>query len=242
MTFSIKKSFKESWNMFFSKKIYIPFVLTSLVSVVGIYIMFGLSVLAGSFLLMKGLWWVLIPLVLIFLFLSAYFILVSVNLPLLTYKTGSVNFKKAFSTVWNYKLITKSVGLFLLIGGGAVIVGYIFSLIFGSINLLVVPLLLAVFVAFIAVRFAFSLYILIESKGGIISSLKKSHEMMKGNGWKFLLFIITVSVVSIIVQIISNQLNVVFPLLSEVVVILFGIAVAPWFSLLTVSPYMQLKK
>ena len=228
--------------MFFSKKIYLPFVLVSLVAVAGIYIVFGLGGALGTFFLIRGLWWVLIPIAIIFLFFLAYFILASVNLPLLTYGSGEVKFKKVFSSVWNYKLIARSVGLILLVGGGALIVGYLISLLASKIHPILGPIVLALVVVTVAIRFAFSLYILIESKSGVISSLKKSHEMMKGNGWRFLVFIITVGLISIVVQIISNQFSFVSPLISEIIVILFGVAIAPWFSLLTVSPFMQLKK
>lgn len=241
MKFSIKKSFKDSWKMFISKKLYLSFVLTSLVAVVGLYVTFGISGLAGTFFLMRGLWWVLIPILLVFLFVAAYFILVNINLSLTTYKTGEVHFKKVFSSVWNGKLISKSVGLLLLIGGGALIIGYLLSWAVSKIHPVLAVIVFAVWVAFIAVRFAFSLYILIDSKETIIHSIKKSHGMMKGNGWKFLLFIIAVSIISFVVQIITNKIGLISPVLSEIIVVLFGITIAPWFSLLTVSPYMQLK-
>lgn len=241
MKFSIKKAFKDSWKMFFSKKLYLSFVLTSLVAVIGLYVTFGIGGLLGTFLLMKGLWWVLIPLLLVFLFIAAYFILVNINLSLTTYKTGEVHFKKVFSSVWNCKLVTKSVGLLLLIGGGALVVGYLLAWITSKINPVLAVVIFAIWVAFVAVRFAFSLYILVDSKETIINSIKKSHNMMKGNGWKFLLFIIAVSIISFVVQLISNKIGLLSPTLSEVIIVLFGITIAPWFSLLTVSPYMQLK-
>lgn len=227
--------------MFFSKKIYLPFVLTSLAAVIGLYFIFGASGFVGSLFLMKGMWWVLIPLVLIFLFFSAYFILVSVNLPLLTYKNGEVNFKKSFQGVWDYKLIIKAVGLLLLVGAGALLGGYILSMLGSKIHQFLGMALFAVWVVFVAIRFAFSIYILVETRENIISCLKTSFSMMKGNGWKFLLFIIMVSVISILVQTIGNRFGFVSPILGEALVALFGILVAPWFSLLTVSPYMQIK-
>jgi hypothetical protein len=235
MTFSIKKSFKDSWKMFFSKKIYLSFVLTSLVAVLGLYIAFGLSGFLGTVLLVRGLWWVLILVGLVLIYFSAYFVLVSVNLPLSTYETGTVNFKKIFKDMWHYKLILQAVGLLLCVGLVALAGGYILSLLGSLAHPILSFVLFACWVAFIAVRFAFSLYILVESKSGIFSSLKKSHSMMKGNGWKFLLFVIAMSVVSIVVQIIGDQFATISPLVSEIIVILFGIVVAPWFSLLTVS-------
>jgi hypothetical protein len=241
MKFSIKKAFKDSWKMFVSKKLYLSFVLTSLVAVIGLYVTFGVSGLVGTFFLMRGLWWVLIPLLLVFLFIATYFILVNINLSLTTYKTGEIHFKKVFSSVWNSKLIIKSVGLLLLVGGGALVVGYLLSWLVSKINPVLAVVVFAIWVAFVAVRFAFSLYILIDLKETIIKSIKKSHAMMKGNGWKFLLFIIAVSVISLAVQLISNKIGLVSPMLSEIVIVLFGITIAPWFSLLTVSPYMQLK-
>lgn len=241
MKFSIKKAFKDSWNMFVSKKLYLSFVLTSLVALIGLYATFGISGLAGTFFLMRGLWWVLIPIFLVFLFIATYFILVSINLSLTTYKTREIHFKKVFSSVWNCKLVTKSVGLLLLIGGGTLIIGYLLSGIVSKIHPVLAVAVFGIWVAFIAVRFAFSLYVLVDSKETIINSMKKSHSMMKGNGWKFLLFIISVSIVSFVVQIISNKIGLVSPVLSEIIIVLFGITIAPWFSLLTVSPYMQLK-
>ncbi len=241
MTFSIKKSFKDSWKMFFSKKIYLSFVLTSLVAVMGLYIAFGLSGFLGTVLLVRGLWWVLILVGLVLVYFSAYFILVSVNLPLSTYEAGTVNFKKIFKDVWNHKLILQCVGLLLCVGIAALAGGYLLSLLGSLVHPILAFALFACWIAFVAVRFAFALYILVESKSGVIGSLKKSHLMMKGNGWKFLLFIVAISVVSIVVQLIGDQFATISPLVSEIIVILFGIVVAPWFSLLTVSPYMQIK-
>lgn len=241
MTFSIKKSFQDSWKMFFSKKIYLPFVLTSLVAIAGLYAIFGVSGFAGSFFLLQGLWWVLIPLGIIFLFFSAYFILVSVHLPLSTYKNGEVDFKKTFKDMWDWKLIVKAVGLLFLVGVGALLGGYILSILGSKIHPILGIVLFVVWVAYVAVNFAFSLYILTETKGVIVSSLKKSFAMMKGNGWKFLVFIVVVTFISMVIQILGDQLSFVLPMVSEILVILFGILVAPWFSLLTVSPYLQIK-
>lgn len=242
MTFNIKKSFQESWKMFFSKKIYLSFVLTSLVAVAGLYLTFGASGFIGAFFLMRGLWWVLIPLILAFLFFAAYFILVSVNLPLGTYKTGSVDFKKTFSSVWNWKLIVKAVGLLLLVGAGALLGGYLLSLLGGKIHFVLGVVLFAVWVGLIAVRFAFSLYVLVDSKESIVASLKQGNKLMKGNGWKFLIFVFVITLISGVVQLLSNGLVFISPVVSEAITILFGIFIAPWFSLLAVSPYMQIKK
>lgn len=243
MKFSIKKSFKESWEMFFSKKIYLPFVLTSFVAVLSLYVSFGISGLIGTVFLLRGMWWLIIPIALIFLFFASYFILVSIYLPLETYKTKHVSFKKTFKHVWDWRLILKSLGLIFTIGLGTVLVGYLLSLVTSKIHPILTFVVVGVLVSWVAVRFAFSMYILVEKpKTGIIKTLKESHETMKGNGWKFLLFIITVTILSFVVQIISNQLGAISPILSQMVVILFGILIAPWFSLLTVSPYMQIKK
>lgn len=228
--------------MFFSKKIYFPFILTSFVAVVGLYISIILLGIAGSFLLMKNLWWVLIPIAALFLFVLAYFSLVSVNLPISTYKNGAVNLKKTFSSVWDYKLILKSLGLIVIIAGSLFAVGYLLYIIASKIHPILIPILVGSAIIFIAIRLAFSLYILVETKGKVISSIKKSHEMMKGNGWKFLVFIIVISVISLFVQLIGNKFTQTSPIGSDIVTILFSIMLAPYFSLLTVSPYMQIKK
>jgi ABC-type Fe3+ transport system permease subunit len=241
MTFSIKKSFKDSWSIFTSKKFYLPFILVSFVAIIGLYIVFGASGFLSTVLLLRGLWWVMIPLLALFLFLGVYFILVNINLSLVAYKTKEVHFKKSFSSVWNFKLIAKTTGLLLLVGGGALIVGYLLSLGLSKIHPILGISAFIIWVAYVAVRLAFSVYILVDSKETIINSMKKSHAMMKGNGWKFLLFIICVSIISAVVQIITNRIGFISPILSEMIVIIFGIAFAPWFSLLTVSPYLQLK-
>jgi hypothetical protein len=241
MTFSIKKSFKDSWSMFFSKKIYVSFALTSLVAIASLYVLFGITGFLGTILLVRGLWWLMIPILLIGLFFGAYFILANVNLSITTYKTKDVDFKKVFSSVWNSKLILKGIGLLLIVGGGALVVGYLLSLLFSKIHPILAVVAFVVWVAFVAVRFAFSLYILVDTRQSILASLKKSHAMMKKNGWKFLLFIICVSLISMVVQIIGNNIALISPTLSQIIITIFSMTVAPWFSLLTVSPYMQLK-
>lgn len=242
MIFSIKKAFKDSWNMFFSKKIYLPFVFASLVSVAGIYLLLGLGGAAGSFFLMRGLWWLLIPTAIILIFFLAYFILAGVYLPLDTHMTKKVDFKKVFTSVWDYTLILKSIGLILMVLGSIVVVGYLLSLLVFKLSPILVPIFIGVLVALVTVRFAFAMYILIETRGGVFSSLKKSHTMMKGNGWKFLLFIVSIVLISIVVQTVTNVLASVSQPISQIITIAFGVAVAPWFSLVTISPYIQLKK
>lgn len=242
MTFSIKKAFKESWGMFFSKKIYLPFVFASLISVAGIYLLLGLGRAVGSFFLMQGLWWLLIPIAIILIFALVYFILAGIFLSLDTYTTNKVDIKKVFSLVWNYKLILKSTGLMVMVLGSILVVGYFLSLLIFKLSPILVPVLVGILVAFVTVRCAFAIYILIETKGGIFSSIKRSHTMMKKNGWKFLLFIVGIALISIVVQIITSSLGSISQPLSQIVSMVFGVAVAPWFSLVTVSPYIQLKK
>ncbi len=242
MKFSIKKSFRDSWMMFFSRSIYRNFVVTSLLSVAGLYIIIGLVTFLSSILLTKGLLVVFIILCLLALFGISYFVLVTLNLPLETYKKGKVVTKDIFASVFDWKLILKALAIMLSIAvlafGGA----FILSWLGGKIALAIGLVLASVWVAFVAVRFAFALYILIEAKTSVMSALRDSHTMMKGNGWKFLLFIIMISLISIVAQIVLGQITVLSSVLGNTISILFGILVAPWFSLVTTSPYIQIKR
>lgn len=241
MNFSIQKSFKESWKMFFSKKLYGPFVAASLVVIVAIYGLLGLSGLAGSALLLRGMWIPLGIVGIIFIFFISYLVLVSIKLPLITHETGGVDIKKTFTSMWNPKLIVKAGALMIFLGIVILLGGYLLSLLGGLIHPLFGVFLFIVWSGFVAIRFAFSLYLLADSHSNLVPVLKISHQMMKGNGWKFLVFIVAIGVISLVVQAIFVFSGVIHPLAPEILSIAFGVFIVPWFSLLSVSPYLQIK-
>lgn len=245
MKFSIRKSFKESWSLFFSKKIYSQFVITSLLVVVAIYLMSGLVVASIIPTVTLGLMWLPLPIIvgLVVLYFMVYAILVSVHLPVRTYKKGEVDMKKTFSEMWSSKLIMKGIGMLLLVAGAIGGVGLVLLLFVSKINPIVGVILFAIWTAYVAIRWAFGFYVLVEEKKDVIESLKKSHTLMKhNNGWKFLWFVILISIMSMTVQIAGEGLGVVSSLASQILMIIFGIFVAPWFSLLSASPYIQITK
>jgi|GEM_PF-1159654 len=245
MKFSIRKSFKDSWNLFFSKKMYGKYILTSLLVVVGIYLMSGLVMVSIIPAVTMGSTWFALPVAvgLIVLYFMVYVILVSVNLPIRAYRKGKVDLKKTFSEMWSSKLIFKAIGMLLLVAIAIGGVGFALLMLVSNINPILGGIIFGVWTAFVAIRWAFGFYILIEEKIGAIDALKKSHKLMKNNnGWKFLWFVILISVISILVQIVSSGFGLLSGMLAQALVIIFGIFVAPWFSLLSASPYIQITK
>jgi uncharacterized membrane protein len=172
-----------------------------------------------------------------------YVILVSVNLPLQTYKDKKVSIKKAFSGVWSFKMVLRAIGVLLLVGiimaGGAGLLVWFGSLISPILG----GVLAGIWMGYILVRWAFGFYVLVDKKKSVVDSLKTSHKLMKkNNGWKFLWFIILVSVISIVIQLATSGISILSPVLGQIFMVAFGIFLAPWFSLLSMSPYMQLTK
>jgi len=212
------------------------------VATIGLSAVFGLGGFLGSMILLKGLWPLLIILGIISFFFIIYFMLVSVLLPLSTYKEGVVNFKKILSNSWSLKLIVKSAGMVLLVGISALLGGYILYFLGSKLYPALGVSLFAIWVAYIAVRFAFAIYILIDTKSSIVSALKISHSMMKHmNGWRFLVFIILVVLISLTVQMIGNLFGFLSPILPKIIGFVFTVFFTPWLSLLSIMPYMQIK-
>lgn len=240
MVFSIKKSFQDSWKLFSDKKIYWNFIITNFLAIAGVYAAFVLSAVVGAMFLAQGNIALSVAVLLVALFFGIYFLLVNVHIPLDVYKTKNVVLKKVFKKAWNIKLIGQAIGLFVLmlviVGGGAAILLWLGT----KIHLTVGLALAGIWAGYFAIRWAFSLYVLVEAKSGSVAVLKKSHAIMKKNGWKFLGFIIIISLISIVVQLIVNALGSLSPIVSQIISILFAIFFAPWFSLLSVSPYIQL--
>lgn len=240
MVFSIKKSFKDSWNMFSDKKIYWNFITTNFLAIAGLYVAFSLIAVLGVMLLTRGSVVLFVGVILVALFFAVYFLLANVHIPLAVYKTKKVVLRTIFKNAWNIKMIGQTMGLFflmlLIVGGGAVL----FVWLGAKVQPVVGIVLAGIWAGYFAIRWAFALYILVDMKLGTVDSLKKSHTIMKKNGWKFLGFIIIISVISIIIQSVVSGIALASPLVSQVISILFAIFFAPWFSLLSVSPYIQL--
>lgn len=241
MTFGIRKSFKESWEIFSSKKVYWWYVLATLLVVVAVYAMMAITIAAFGFAVVR------IPLLLVVGLLVLYFItysiLVSVNLPLHVYRERRVSIKRTFSEVWNFKLIMRGLGLLAIVaivmGGGALVLFWLG----GKFNPIIGGVLMAVWAAYIAVRWAFGFYVLIDKKKSAIESLKESHKLMQNNnGWKFLWFIILISCISLAVQLVANLIGLASGSLAAIFTAAISIFLFPWFSLVSMSPYMQLTK
>lgn len=240
MVFSIKKSFKDSWKMFSDKKIYWNFIVTNFLAIAGLYLAFSLSALLGAMFLNRDNIVLFVAVLLVALFFAVYFLLANVHIPLAVYKTKKVVLKTIFKDAWNVKLIGQAIGLFvlmlLIVGGGAGLLIWLGA----KVQPIAGLVLAGIWAGYFAIRWAFALYVLVETKSGSVAALKKSHVIMKKNGWKFLGFIIIISIISIVIQSALGGIALASPLVSQIISILFAIFFAPWFSLLSVSPYIQL--
>lgn len=240
MTFSIKKSFKDSWALFSNKKIYWKFVGANFLAIAGLYLAFGLSSLSGFFLLPKG---QIIPFalaVLVAVFFALYFLIVNVSIPLSVYKTKEIAVRKLFKKAWDIKKILNLVGIFILLAFVVGVGGFALFWLGSKIHVLAGVGLAGVWAGYFAIRWAFALYALVDMNLGPLDALKKSNVLMKKNGWKFLGFVIIVSIVSILLQAILSVVGSLSPFVAQIVSLVFGVFLAPWFSLLSMSPYIQL--
>lgn len=240
MTFSIKKSFKDSWAMFSNKKIYWKFIATNFLAVAGLYIAFGLSAFVGAMVLSQGNIILFAVILIVAILLALYFLLVNVHIPLAVYHTKHISIKKIFKSAWSIKMIGQTIGMFILLALVVGLGGFALFWIGGKISPILGMVLAGVWAGYFAIRWAFSLYALVDLKLGSLDALKKSNTLMKNNGWKFLVFVVIVSVISIVLQNIIAVFGFISPSLPGVVSVLFAIFFAPWFSLLSVSPYIQL--
>jgi len=240
-TFSIKKSFKNSYELLFSKSLFQKIAFVFMATTIPVLLL--VSLMERSILDAPQGSSPLIPLMVFIV--SLVFILytsaVSIKTSVSVLSSRNLSISKVLKTALNGKILANLFGFFLSLLLALFAVLFLFSLAGRVIPIVgLLGLALALLVGFFVIlRLFFSSYFIVDKKEFFWTAIKKSFKVTQKIQFKLAGLLVLVGIIAFVSGLFLEVMYGISPLLQTIVsYLIFTITLSPFTSLLLASPYV----